>query len=215
MSLARILDRLEKTFGRVTVPKRQKAFDMLVRLTSGYPASDPACERGYATLAEEVGTSAEAILAAPKRKLVKAMRAGGIVPEVRAERLRKIAARADDGADFSSRKVLESMPAVGAPGADRILLFTRIEPLAAVPSNALQVPVRIGIADEQSSYAATYRAAQKALDHELPRTYDARIRAYLLLKRHGQDVCKRSKPRCSACPLTRECRWFLQYARRP
>jgi endonuclease-3 len=206
--LARVLDALENTFGAVKAPARVRAFDMLLRMTCGYPASEDACAKGWAALSRDVGISAEAILAAPKAKLVRAMRAGGIVPELRAERLVEIASRVKDGADLRSRKVLKTFPTIGDPGADRILLFTRVEPVAAVPSNATQAPLRLGFGEEQRSYAGSYRSAQRALDAELPPTFDARIRAYLLLRRHGEDVCKRSRPRCEACSVTGECAYF-------
>ncbi|MGH7285088.1 MAG: hypothetical protein ACRELY_26485 [Polyangiaceae bacterium] len=207
-SIEKILTTLEKTFGRVRVPRRARAFDMLIQQTCGYPASEEACAKGWDALARDVGTSANAILDASKGNLVKAMRAGGIVPEVRASRLVVIANAAKASADFRSRAVLKKMPTIGDPGADKILLFTRVEPIAAVPSNATQVPVRIGFGKESSSYAATYKSAQKALDSALPRTFDARIRAHLLLKRHGQTLCKRTRPKCELCPLTRDCDYF-------
>ena len=47
----------------------------------------------------------------------------------------------------------------------------RVEPIAAVPSNATQVPLRLGFGEEQRSYAASYRSAQQALEDELPRTF--------------------------------------------
>jgi endonuclease III len=206
--LARVLDALEQASGAVKVPARARAFDMLVRMTCGYPASEAACDKGWGALSRDVGVSAKAILAAPKAELVRAMREGGIVPELRAERLVEIASRVRDGADLRSRKVLKTFPSVGDPGADRILLFTRVEPIAAVPSNATQVPLRIGFGEERSSYAASYRSVQQALDAELPRTFDARIRAYLVLRRHGEDICKRSRPRCETCPVSRECAYF-------
>jgi endonuclease-3 len=207
-ALEKILSTLEKTFGRVGRAKRASAFDMLIAQTCGYPASDDACARGYDALARDVGTSADEILATPKGTLVKAMRAGGIVPEVRAKRLVQIAKAAKDGADFRLRAVLKKMPTIGDPGADKILLFTRKEPIAAVPSNAVQVPVRIGFGKEGASYASTYKSAQAALDHALPQTYDARIRAYQILRRHGQTICKRTRPKCELCPLTRDCDFF-------
>ncbi len=206
--LDRVLDRLEKTHGKVRAPRRASAYEMLVRANCGYPASEEACEKGWQALARDVGTEPQEILGATPAKLTKAMRAGGIVPEVRAKRLRLVAARAEQGADLRDRRTLETFPTIGRPGADKILLFTRVEPVAAVPSNALHVPVRIGLGPEQRSYAATYRSIQRSLDSALPRTCDARIRGHLLLKRHGQEVCKRGRRRCEICPLTRECDYF-------
>jgi endonuclease III len=67
------------------------------------------------------------------------------------------------------------------------------------------VPLRLGFGEEKGSYAASYRAAQAALDAALPRTFVARIRAYMLLKKHGEETCKRTKPRCGECPVVEEC----------
>jgi endonuclease III len=50
---------------------------------------------------------------------------------------------------------------------------------------------------------------REKLDAELARTFEARQRAYLLLKKHGQEICKRSAPKCEICPLTAQCA-FIQ-----
>jgi endonuclease III len=218
--LARVLDALEKLHGAVRVPRAADAYDLVVRVQCGYPASEIACERGYAALASTVGTSPEALLRAPKAKLVAALRAGGIVPELRAARLKEIAKAAvklggDLGAMLrqplaAARRALKKLPTIGDPGADRILLLTRTAPIAAVPSNATQVPLRLGFGEEGGNYAAGYRSAQTALDAALPATFDARIRAHALLKQHGEQICKRSRPLCERCPVTSECAWFAR-----
>lgn len=218
--LARILDALEKLHGPVRVPPAADPYDLVVRVQCGYPASEVACDRGLAALASTVGTSPEALLRAPKAKLVAAMRAGGIVPELRAARLKEIAKAAVKlGGDLgpmlreplaAARRALKSLPTIGDPGADRILLLTRTAPIAAVPSNATQVPLRLGFGREASGYAAGYRSAQAALDAALPATFEARIRAHALLKRHGEQVCERSRPACDRCPVTSDCAWFAR-----
>jgi endonuclease III len=38
---------------------------------------------------------------------------------------------------------------------------------------------------------------QDAIREQLPRDYDSLIRAHQLLRQHGQELCKRSKPKCS------------------
>jgi endonuclease III len=93
-----------------------------------------------------------------------------------------------------ARKVLKKFPGIAEPGADRILLFARIAPVAAVPSNCPQVLSRILHGREQDTYRANYRESQEAIAAQVPETSDARRRAYLLLKRHGQELCKRTKP---------------------
>jgi endonuclease III len=103
-----------------------------------------------------------------------------------------------------ARKALKAFPGIGNPGADRIALFSRLSPVAAVPSACPHVLVRILEGPEGDKYVAIYAAAQRMLD-ALPATIDARIRGYLLIDRHGRELCKRSKPLCERCPLQSQC----------
>jgi endonuclease III len=217
-SLARILDALEKLHGPVRIGRAADAYELIVRTNCGYPASESACAKGFAALKASVGTTPRAILGARKAKLVAAMREGGIVPELRAQRLKDIAKRTQKlggalrallkGPVAAARKELKKFPTIGDPGADRILLLTRTVPIAAVPSNATQVPLRLGFGEDGGGYAKEYRSAQAALDAQMPTTFDARIRAYSLLKVHGETVCKRSHPACERCPVTSDCAYF-------
>jgi endonuclease-3 len=60
-----------------------------------------------------------------------------------------------------------------------------------------------------------YRTAQAALDAALPKTFEARIRAHVLLKQHGQEICKRARPMCERCPVSRDCAYFSAHGSRP
>ena len=87
--------------------------------------------------------------------------------------------------------------------------------MAAVPSAFVEVPARLWFGKAGKNYAADYRAARDILNAGLPETFEARQRAYLLLKKHGQQTCKRSKPKCEICPLTGQCAYIqLQAADR-
>ena len=57
---------------------------------------------------------------------------------------------------------------------------------------------------EGDKYVAIYAAAQATLD-ALPATFDARIRGYLIIDRHGHELCKRANPLCPRCPLRSRC----------
>ena len=141
------------------------------------------------------------------------------MPELRAQRLKEVAMRMQDefGGDMraalagpipQARKTLKSFHSIADPGADRILLFAGISPVAAVPSNCVHVLDRILHPSENKNYSAVYREAQRALAAELPEKFDARTRAYLLLKTHGQETCKRTKPKCEVCPVRSYCTFF-------
>src|SRR5262249_39533829 len=212
-SLTQILKELEACYGRQEPAWPTEPSLFLVWWYCGYPASDAACARGWESLQREVGTGLEQILGASPAKLAAALKPGGMVPELRALRLKEIAARIKDefagdlrsalvGPIAQARKTLKKFPSIADPGADRILLFAGIAPLAAVPSNCPHVLVRILHGQERENYGVTYQEAQQTILAEVPEKFDARQRAYLLLKRHGQELCKRSKPKCDQCPVS-------------
>jgi len=219
MNLVKILDRLESRYGIQQPCWCTEPYQFLIWWHCGYPASDAACERGWKSLNEKIGIEPQQLLAASSKDLASALKPGGMVPELRAVRLKEIAARVRDhfagdlrnalvGPLKDVRKTLKKFPGIADPGADRVLLFGGIAPVAAVPSNCPHVLVRIQRGQDRENYGVTYKEAQQAILTELPETFDARMRAYLLLKKHGQDVCKRTKPLCDQCLLTSACAFF-------
>ena len=215
-SILDVLDRLEEFYGPQEPSFPTEPYEFLVWWYCGYPASDVACSKGWANLKREVGIEPEKLLRAKPAKLSAALKAGGMVPELRAERLKEVAIRVQDefGGDLraglvgpipQARKKLKSFPSIADPGADRILLFGGISPIAAVPSNCVHVLDRILHTSETPNYSVAYREAQRTLASALPEKFDARTRAYLLLKKHGQETCKRTKPKCDGCPVQRNC----------
>jgi endonuclease III len=230
--LAAILDRLEKHYGGQEPEGPSDPFEMILFANCGYPATDASCSRGYEALRKEVGTKPEQILKTASAKLAKLMRLGGIVPELRAERLKLVARIANEnfGGDLKwalekllkdektpaekrlrrLKRALKEFPVIGEPGAEKILLFSGMVPIAAVPSACPGVPQRILFGQEDKNYGKGYRAAQEAMAAEVPEEFAARQRAYLLLKKHGQEICKRTKPRCEICPIQADCRYFRE-----
>jgi endonuclease III len=106
------------------------------------------------------------------------------------------------------RKKLKKFPGIAEPGADRIFLFGKVAPVEAVPSNCPHVLVRIQLGLERENYSVTYREAQALIEADIPKQFHPRQRAYLLLKEHGQTLCKRTKPKCGECPVSSHCAYF-------
>ena len=102
----------------------------------------------------------------------------------------------------------KKFPNIADPGADRILLFGGISPVAAVPSNCPHVLMRIRKGREHENYGVNYKSVQRMIADEVPEKFDPRMRAYLLLKVHGQQICKRTNPKCSSCPVADSCALF-------
>jgi hypothetical protein len=63
--------------------------------------------------------------------------------------------------------------------------------------------------EEARNYATTYRLVQEANAPELRRDFDWLIQAHQVLRRHGQELCKRAKPLCARCPFAAGCGYFL------
>ena len=216
LTVPEILNQLEAFYGKQEPCWPSDPYLFLLWWYCGYPASDTSCSKGWKELTSRIGTDPDAILAAHPAKLTAALKPGGMFPELRAERMNEVTARIKNEFDSDLRaslagpitkirKVLKSFPSIADAGADRILLFARIRPVAAVPSNCTGVLGRIQNGHEEKNYTASYREAQRIIDSEVPATFDTRIRAYLLLKRHGQELCKRTKPKCEICPVRAVC----------
>jgi endonuclease-3 len=216
ITLAEILERLEGFYGRQEPDWPTDPYLFLVWWHCGYPASDVVCAKGWQSLNRHIGSRPAQLLAAPTTRLANALAAGGMVADVRAQRLQEIATRIQHefGGDLRrhllgplkvARKILKTFPSIGDPGADRILLFAEIAPLAAIPSNCPHVLVRLRSGREQQNYTAIYREAQRQIAAEVHENFQSRKRAYLLLKRHGQELCKSTNPKCDRCPVNSCC----------
>jgi endonuclease III len=224
-SFLKIIDELEEFYGRPEPPLVTDPMGMILLENVAYLQSDERRALAFETLRERVGLTPPEILMAHDETLLEVARLGGMHPAARVERLRRIAliALQEFEGDFDSvlkrplaqaKKALRKFSGIGDPGAEKILLFSRTHPILALDSNGLRVLLRIGYGEERKSYASTYRSAQDAADAELNEDFDWLIAAHQLLRRHGQELCKNTRPLCSRCPLKSACRYF-QRERRP
>ena len=219
LTIPELLDKLEKFYGVQEPCWPVDPYEFIVWWQCGYPASDASCTKGWDKLKSNVGIEPHKLLATTTRQVAAAVKPGGMLPELRAVRIMETAMRVKDqfGCDLraaltgtlsAARKTLKTFPGIADPGADRILLFAGVAPIAAVPSNATQVLARVLNGRESENYGVNYHQAQQVIAAEVPKTFDARTRAYLLVKHHGQEVCKRAKPKCEKCPISATCAYF-------
>ncbi|HEV7358758.1 MAG TPA: hypothetical protein VGN99_12260 [Steroidobacteraceae bacterium] len=214
--ITQVLDSLESFYGTPHPTAPTDPYEFLIWWHCGYPPSEERCAKGWQALIDQIGTAPKRLISSTPAKLAAALAAGGLVPPLRSERIKEIATRVieEHAGDLRSslvrlsaaqaRKLLKTFPGIGNPGADRILLFGLIEPVAAVPSACPHVLVRVTKGSVGDNYTATYAAAQQ-MQNALPAAFDARIRGYLLLSRHGRELCKRTNPACQRCPLKAVC----------
>jgi len=138
------------------------------------------------------------------------------MPDLFAEKLRKCAKIVLEEFDGDLRpiakwpfpkakKALQKFPGIGGPGAEKILVFCGAYPVLAMESNGLRVLLRLGFAKEQKNYSATYHLVQKAAGEGAGTDCAELAQTHMLLRRHGQELCKRSEPDCGKCPLANDC----------
>ena len=72
---------------------------------------------------------------------------------------------------------------------------------------------RLLYGQEPENDAPNYREAQEASASQVPESFDARTRGYLLLKHHGQEICKRTEPKCEECRVSTNCAFFASHLR--
>jgi endonuclease III len=220
LSLREATATLARHAGPPAPPPTSDAFELVLYENVAYMAPPARRREAFDLLRATVGTTPAAILAATPKALER-VTAKGILAATFAKKLRACARlvadelggeleAALDGPLDAARRVLRKFPGIGEPGAEKILLFSGRAPLLAPESNGLRVLVRLGLARDAGSYAKTY-AAGRALGAGLtPR----RLRdAHLLLRRHGETICKRTAPRCPECPLRARCDYARAQAR--
>jgi endonuclease III len=183
-----------------------------------YLADDDRRQQAFQTLKKSIGTEPTQILSASVEALLEVTR-HGIMAEQFVNKLRSCARIVLEEFDGDlrpvlrmplpkARKALQTFPGIGEPGAEKILLFSRISPILALDSNGLRVLLRLGFAEEKKSYSTTYRLVQKAAEQGRDGDWSWLIQAHLLLRRHGQELCRRSEPMCDQCPLAGDCEYF-------
>lgn len=215
----RIIAKLKGFYGAPRPPKTTDPFEMILLENVAYLVGDEQRAEAFDALRERVGLSPVDVVTAPDERLLEVARLGGMLPASRVEKLRRIAniALQEFDGDLGSilklpapkaKRALKKFPGIGNPGAEKILLFTRTQPVLALESNGLRAMMRLGYGEEQKTYSATYRSVQEAVEPELKNDFDWLIEAHQLLRRHGQELCKRSEPRCAECPLKLNCRFY-------
>jgi adenine-specific DNA glycosylase len=195
--LADLLDQLELAAGPAGEMPSTDGFELILAENVGYLVDDQRRWQAIAQLRAQVGLEPEQILAADAAVLLRIVT--GQRPAERVQRLRRCAELAIAAAPW------RAYPGIGQPGADRIDLFTGTRAVLALDANAMRVLARLGYADPAQSYAVSYRQAQATAAAQLPASVPALQRAYQLMRRHGQTVCRRTNPACAGCVIAAAC----------
>jgi endonuclease-3 len=214
----RIVARLKQHYGKPGLPPAKGPFELVMWENACYLLPDERRLEVFEAMREKVSLNAEAISGASDEVLLPLARRGGMRPETRVSRWREIAniTLNQYGGDLSTilkmpyvhaKKALKQFPAVGDPGAEKILLLCGVSSGLPLESNGLRVMVRLGWGRLQRDYASTYRSVQASIQPELPTGTKGLQEAHLLLRTHGMQLCRDKTPLCHQCPLSIECNY--------
>ena len=215
--LRRVVARLLEQHGRQSPPPADTAFALVLWEKVAYLAPDERRAKAFEMLRKRVGLTPLAILAAQPSILREIAGAGGKVEiEKRVQNMQVAAALVMDEFGGSldtvlrqpqrdAMRELQRIYGIGEPGAERILLLMRAQRVLPLDSNGVRTMVRLGYGADDKNYSRMYRSVRDAAAKELHDDFDWLIDAHLVLRRHGQDVCKTSAPRCEMCSVRAEC----------
>jgi endonuclease III len=217
LALPEVVDHLAGMYGEPMLPPARPLFELVVWENVAYLVDDDARARAFETLRGDIGLTPEALLTVSDAAL-ESVTGHGILAGQQAAKLREIAriTRETFGGDVDAvrglplpraRRALMQFPSIGEPGAEKILLFGRVYPVLGLDSNGVRVLTRLGVVAEARSYSATYRGVQRLAQEYAGLGIEWLQRAHLLLRQHGQELCRRNRPACERCPLNADCAW--------
>ena len=223
LSFRKLIERLQKHYDDPELPPAHGPFELVLWENACYLLPDERRREVFEGLRKQVGLTAKALDSAPDEILLPLAKRGGMRPETRVFRWREIAriTLTQFGGKLDAilqepfaqaRRALKQFPNIGEPGAEKILLLCGMAEGLPLESNGLRVLVRVGYGREQKNYAAMYKSVQEDLQGELPADADALLKAHLLLRTHGKELCKDKAPHCSVCPVAKSCDYAQQKA---
>lgn len=215
--LHRVVARLLDQHGRQSPPPANTPFALVLWEKVAYLAPDKRRAEAFEMLRKRIGLTPQAILAAKPSVLREIAAVGGKVEiDKRAQSMQDAAAIVMDEFGGSldnvlalphrdAMRALQRFHGIGEPGAERILLLMRAQRVLPLDSNGARTMVRLGYGVDHKNYSTMYRSVRDAAAKELGDDFDWLIDAHLVLRRHGQDVCKASGPHCEMCSVRAEC----------
>jgi endonuclease-3 len=212
----KLIGKLKQHYGEPKLPPTRGPFELVMWENACYLLPDERRAEVFEGLRTQVGLKAEAILRAKYGTRLALAKRGGMRPETRVSRWRKIARltisqfagdldRILEEPYEKAKRGLKQFPTIGDPGAEKILMFCGVGVGLPLESNGLRVLMRVGYGRAQKNYSAAYRSVQEALRDELPPDSKDLARAHLLLREHGKTICKTNAPLCRACPAVDLC----------
>jgi len=215
-NLQEVVVRLAKEYGEQKPPPLKDPFDFVIYENVSYLVTDEYRWKAFRNLKQTIGLRPEDILSASSDQFRSVVEMAGVDKKGRVGKLIRAAqiAMKEFGGKVSSvlelpqKKAvtaLKKFPSIGEASAEKIMLFCGKGDELPLESNGLRVLVRIGFGAEEKNYNVMYRNARSAIADQVVRENTWLVSAYLLLRRHGQTICKTSAPFCSKCVVANVC----------
>lgn len=214
-----ILQRLRRSYGRLSHSRRGDPLDSLIGTVLSQNTTDANSGRAFERLKERFPTW-EQVLDARPRDIARAIRSGGL-GDIKSRRIKQILRRVErDHGRLSlsflrrmpagdARRYLTDLPGVGPKTAACVVLFSLGKPVFPVDTHVLRVSTRLGVLPRGSTLERAHEIYAALLDCDDPEgtTWDreAMLNLHLGLVRHGREVCKAGRPRCRVCTLRELC----------
>jgi endonuclease III len=211
-----IATELERRYGvRQWRPHRSPIDELIVTILSQH-TSDLNSERAFGELVSRFPTW-EDVLVAPTSEVAESIRSGGLAaqkaPRIQAVLRSILHERGTFDLDFLSnmsvsdgRQWLKALPGVGPKTASCVLLFSFGLPAMPVDTHVHRVAGRLGLI----SANANAEQVQDSLEARLGENRDRIYALHMNLIAHGRTVCVARRPKCSDCPLTRCCDYYIE-----
>jgi endonuclease III len=222
--LKKLVARLQRHYGEPVLPPAKGPFELVVWENACYLLPDERRAAVFEGLRARVGLDPYKIMAADRGVLLELAKMGGMLPETRVFRWIEMARITIDqfGGNLDAilqepyakaKKALKLFPAIGDPGAEKILLFCGKGEGLPLDSNGSRVLLRVGYGRANpKNYGAQYRSIQEAVAGELPTGASALAKAHLLLRQHGKEICRDKGPQCGECPVVEMCAYGARQA---
>jgi len=178
-------------------------FATLIGTILSHRTRDENTDQAFISLFKRYKTPHE-IARAPTREIEKLIKAVGFYRQKakRIKQVSKIILERYKGQVPKSREELMKLPGVGPKTADIVLSLAYGMPEVAVDTHVETIAKRLGVAPEN----ADYETIKKNIE-ELVEVSDRRLVNTLFVK-FGKEICKKPKPKCNICPLTKLCEYY-------
>ena len=206
---ADVMMHLGESYGPVAWEPRYNPAEELVYTILSQHTSDINSERAFLNLMSVFGTL-EAIADAPEEDIEHAIKSGGLARQksVRIKQVLNIVRNDVGSFDLSflgempldeAKAWLKDLPGVGPKTAAIILCFSLGMPAMPVDTHIYRVSQRLGLIGKKVS-------ADKAHDILEPMVAAEDVFGlHMYLIKHGRQVCKAQRPRCTECVLSWGC----------